>query len=241
MNEIRRFRMQRRLSILLAVLLACLAPPIGAQSPGELFEACRYDEMVRELQRYSFEQKRLLFAFWVPGEVLVEKVVWNLPAQDAEVDEAFERLRSSLLVIVSEEVVGVLGFGYTQDETAMRAKTRLLDGEGREYGPLDMRRIDPSGEILALLVPLGAAGEGAHVLAFPGRDEKGQWIADPTREGSLTIRIGDKDFRYRFPLGSCLAPSRDPETGERFPGNYRFNPFTGRRLVVDAVEEVDGS
>jgi hypothetical protein len=46
--------------------------------------------------------------------------------------------------------------------------------------------------------------------------------------------IGPKIFRYRLPLGSFLDPAVDVKTGETFPGNYHFNPFTGSPLSKPA-------
>jgi len=62
-------------------------------------------------------------------------------------------------------------------------------------------------------------------------DKVGQPIADPKRDGSLTVHLNDIALRYRLPLGSVLPPSLDLKTGESFPGNYHFNPYTGGKLV----------
>ena len=34
----------------------------------------------------------------------------------------------------------------------------------------------------------------------------------------------------KFPLGSLLKPRIDPVSGESFPGNYGYNPYTGVKL-----------
>ena len=43
-------------------------------------------------------------------------------------------------------------------------------------------------------------------------------------------------MRYRLPLGSLFPPAVDPKTGESFPGNYHFNPFTGDKLTPSAPD-----
>ena len=53
---------------------------------------------------------------------------------------------------------------------------------------------------------------------------------------SCRVRLGKKKYDYRLPLGSVLAPRYDPDTGEQFPGNYFFNPYTGTKLVLSKPE-----
>jgi hypothetical protein len=42
----------------------------------------------------------------------------------------------------------------------------------------------------------------------------------------------DQTYRWRTPLGSLLPVKVDAKTGEEFPGNYSFNPYTGEKLSV---------
>jgi hypothetical protein len=78
---------------------------------------------------------------------------------------------------------------------------------------------------------MGAMGQHLEILVFPSVDKAGHPIADPKSDGSLTVHLGNIALHYRLPLGSILPPSVDPKTGESFPGNYHFNPYTGDKLV----------
>jgi hypothetical protein len=79
---------------------------------------------------------------------------------------------------------------------------------------------------------MGNMGQHLEFMVFPGLDSAKRPIADPKSEGSLTVHVGDVPLRYRLPLASLLPPAWDAKTGESFPGNYHFNPYTGNKLVA---------
>ena len=49
------------------------------------------------------------------------------------------------------------------------------------------------------------------------------------------MHLNGLPFRYHLPLGSILPAVVDAHSGESFPGNYHFNPFTGDKLVPAPV------
>jgi hypothetical protein len=74
-------------------------------------------------------------------------------------------------------------------------------------------------------------GQNMHFILFPAKDNKGKAIADATKEGSFKVIVGSEEFNFHLPLGSVMSPKYDPKTGEKFPGNYKYNPFTGTELI----------
>jgi hypothetical protein len=76
---------------------------------------------------------------------------------------------------------------------------------------------------------MGQLGQGMHFIAFPGTDDS-KLLLDAKKPGQFVVKMGAKEFAFRLPIGSVLPPKMDKETGERFPGNYEFNPFTGKKL-----------
>jgi len=72
---------------------------------------------------------------------------------------------------------------------------------------------------------------GMEFFVFANDDKAGHPIADPKGNGWLTVHIGDIALRYRLPVGSLLPPVLDAKTGDSFPGSYRFNPYTGDKLL----------
>jgi hypothetical protein len=47
------------------------------------------------------------------------------------------------------------------------------------------------------------------------------------------VVLAGTEFKFRLPLGSLLPPKFDPNTHEKFPGNYIYSPYTGSKLVND--------
>jgi hypothetical protein len=115
----------------------------------------------------------------------------------------------------------------------------IRDGNGLSYAPLSETSIHADAKnLLQMMKPvianmLGPMGQNMHFLLFDAKREDGRPVADPKSSGALYIVVAEKEFLYRLPLGSILAAKYDPETSERFPGNYNYNPFTGSKLAAD--------
>jgi hypothetical protein len=59
-------------------------------------------------------------------------------------------------------------------------------------------------------------------------------LIEPKQTGTFAIEYRGKSHKWRLPLVALLPPMVDAKSGEEFPGNYLFNPFTGEKLT-DAV------
>jgi hypothetical protein len=79
----------------------------------------------------------------------------------------------------------------------------------------DMARIHPY-----------AMGPHLDFLVFAGTDKDGHPIADPKRDGTLTVHLADIPLEYRLPLGSLLPPST-PRRVLRFPVTITSIPTPG--------------
>jgi hypothetical protein len=77
---------------------------------------------------------------------------------------------------------------------------------------------------------LGPMGQATEFVVFSGRDPDGQPYANPRGNGFLTFYLAAKEFQFRLPLGALMPPQYDATTGEEFPGNYLYSPFTGKKL-----------
>jgi len=55
--------------------------------------------------------------------------------------------------------------------------------------------------------------------------------ADPGATGVLRVAVDEREFTFHLPLASLLPKKFDPKSGDEFPGNYSFNPFSGEPLV----------
>jgi hypothetical protein len=114
-------------------------------------------------------------------------------------------------------------------------RSARLEANGMTIEPLRMTEVKPGIQaMMAAMKPIfasmfGAFGQNLEFVLYPN-GQKGKHLVDPSAAGNLKYVLADQTFTWRLPLGSLLPPKRDPHTGEEFPGNYQFNPFTGDRL-----------
>ena len=78
---------------------------------------------------------------------------------------------------------------------------------------------------------VGAMGQNTWFVLFPSKARDGHLIANPITQGTFTVLLTEREFKYSLPLGSFLPPMYDSTSGEKFPGNYNYNPITGTKLV----------
>ena len=134
--------------------------------------------------------------------------------------------------------ISTLGAVTPKGREELVAALSLTTSGGAKLEPLPESDLSPDTiNLFAMMKPilgnmLGQFGKGIEFICFAGKDAQGEHLTDPTKEGFFTIDYGGKTYAWRLPLGSLLPPMFDPETGERFPGNYLYNPYTGKRLVA---------
>jgi len=61
-------------------------------------------------------------------------------------------------------------------------------------------------------------------------EKDGKKIVDPSNDELFRISYKGNEYTWRLPLGFMLPPKMDKKTNEVFPGNYKYNPYTGSQL-----------
>ncbi len=194
-------------------------------------------KIVQETQRFRQSKNEIDMVWWIPKEY------WEVSLRDdaritPEAQKEFIAVIDRYLVLAVLE--GKIGIGASLTGTPkeeLQQKTSVLV-QGQKLQPLAEAELSADARnffqmmrpILAQV--LGQFGQGMQFIVFEGRDAKGERYADPAREGFFTVNIGEKEFRWRLPLGCFLPPRFDAKTGEEFPGNYLYSPFTGAKLVT---------
>ena len=121
-------------------------------------------------------------------------------------------------------------------ETRASARLRLSDGSviaalSDEDMPASVRGVrDAMSPMMGKL--LGKFGETLQLVVFRVADANGHSRLDPRGAGELTLTFDAERFHWKLPLVSLLPPRVDPDTGDTFPGDYEFSPFTGHKLVA---------
>jgi hypothetical protein len=232
------------LAALSAVPATSGAAPDAVIGPGA--DAVDYTALTRDLTLTRNVDGRLTMTMWMPDEFWRASFQNSGRLTDQGIAQYIAVVHPYTLVAVLDAQRGITAFRYTDMDTIVNEIT-IEDAHGTTYGPLPQDSVaEDMKNLIKIFRPLlsnmmGAMGQHMEILVFPSVDRAGHPIADPKKEGSLTVHLGDMALRYRLPLGSVLPPSLDPKTGESFPGSYQFNPFTGGKLVQRPPDPHAGS
>ena len=202
---------------------------LHAQTPVDL------EALIQETQRMSQSPDELTLVWWLPEEFWAASLAQD-PSLDKDETEVFlSALRPYTLIVVVDGRVGNFGSVTYHTEATVRSNLVLKDDQGVTYSPLSNDAVDAETKsLLQIMKPLigntlGPLGQNMHFVLFQSNQRKA--IVDARKTGALRVFFREKEFKFRLPLGSVLPPKYDAQTRERFPGNYSFNPFTGKPLV----------
>ncbi|MBC7773589.1 MAG: hypothetical protein H7210_13925 [Pyrinomonadaceae bacterium] len=79
----------------------------------------------------------------------------------------------------------------------------------------------------------GEMGENMQVFYFEGKSKDGKALIDPTREGFLQVKLGERTVRFRLPLASLMPEKKCPTCAEMLSGSWKFCPWDGASLKAE--------
>jgi len=208
---------------LLALALFVAVPLSGAPDVQKLMQ---------ETQQFSQDGSEMILVWWIPTEF------WGLSLRDApgmtdeQKKQFVEVLGGYTVVSVIACDVGPFGGLTPRGRSAILESAKLTVGD-RIVAPVGAREISADAMNFLLMIKpalasmLGQFGEGIEFFLYPN---DGEFEIRAEQTGAFSYEVFGKRFDWRLPLGALLTPKVDPATGEKFPGNYLYNPFTGAKL-----------
>lgn len=191
--------------------------------------------LVQDTQRTVQGPGNVLLVWWIPTEYWAAAMQGN-PGITPEVIKQFEDALDSYMVFAVAAVdVGPMGGMTPFGRPKIEANTQLLV-DGKPVPLLADADISADARnFVAIMKPmmsnmLGQFGQGIEFLLYPNPAGKGAPKISALAEGRFTYAAFGNNFDWRLPIGSLLEPRVDPATGEQFPGDYKFNPYTGGKL-----------
>lgn len=190
--------------------------------------------LIRDLNQQKGSSSQMKLVFWLPPEYFFA----TAPGGDSP--EQQKRLHAMLdghvLFLAADGEIGAVGAFHAKSRADVLASSRLEIDGGPPLSPLQDADVKGDLKMLAAMLKpmfknlLGNLGEAIEPVVFrlPSTSRRSNELA--LKEGRMTMRMGGETFSWRTPLGSLLPPAIDSETGEDFPGNFLYNPYTGRRL-----------
>ena len=219
----------RRFVWLLAGLLLS-ASAIGGYKPDP-------NALIKDLQRLTQSQERMTMVLWLPPEFWRASLESKGQMTPESVDRFVKEIDPYVIVAVADGQVGMIGSVNFAEPESLRSSVTIEGPEGKLLSALPDSEISPGVRNLTQMMGpvlgnmLGALGTHVAFLVFPGTDKAGHLTVNASKEGTFVVHVGTVAMRYTLPLGSLLPPMIDAKSGETFPGNYRFNPFTGVKLL----------
>ena len=179
---------------------------------------------------------QMTLVWWIP-----EEFWWVSSAQDptvtkAQTENLINVLRPYTLIIIVDGKIGPFGGVTYKPEAEIRAGVQIKDSQENYYRPLNEDKINADAKnFLSIMKPifanmLGPMGQNMHFFFFPAESKNGNKIAEAKKEGAFSVKLREREFRWRLPLGSLLPPKTCPGCKEKCSGAWNFCPWCGTKL-----------
>jgi hypothetical protein len=213
--------------IIVALLVSLGTSVIGAASIKEL---------LNETQR-TFGDTDYTLVWWAPSEYWAMSLDQTHQLTEQQKEAAVEVFDDySVFIIVKATVGPFCGITFAdRDEIQAGMSLKVND---KTIPLLSHDELSPDAQnFFSIMGPtmkndVGQFGEGMEFFVYPNTKD-GKKIIDPLKEGTVEYSVFGRTEEWWLPLESLLPPMYDAKTGEQFPGNYIFNPFTGEKLVKE--------
>ena len=175
--------------------------------------------------------------WWVPTEYWKESFRNVATMTDDQKEEFYHAVDDYIVLVVVDAKISAFGGVNPISRGEILSSLSLSIDQGQQMLPLpDAEVSSDASTIFAMMKPVianmaGQFGKGMEFIYFKGVDSKGKRLLNPLEGGAFSVTLGESIYKWRLPLGSLLPPNYDGKTGEKFPGNYLYNPFTGDKLV----------
>ncbi|MGS1079985.1 hypothetical protein [Pseudoxanthomonas beigongshangi] len=225
-------------ALLLLFAQALSAPTARAARASLPPQQVQLDALTRDTQKHSLGNGRMEVVWWIPPEYWQISVAQQKDATPEVLSGLSQTFNDyNIVAVVQATVADDMEYRFTP-EADVRDSTVLIDPQGRTHAVLAEDKIPTRlAATLAFLKPvlangIGPMGRSMYFLVFPGNDAQGRRLIDPLGDGVARVQTTNKRHDFRLPLGSLLPDKGDTTTGESFPGDFLYNPYTGRQLDV---------
>ena len=235
--------MIKRAALLLTITLLSWGGIASADSQN-------VQNMVQETMKFDRDDGVFRLIWWIPTEYWEESFKTAPNMTDAQRQEFYKVVTNYVVIAVIDAKTSMLGSLTANPRDVILSKISLTAGASEPMKPLADTEISGDAKnLFSMMKPvlanlMGQFGNSMEFIFFKGIDDRGVHLLDPTRQGLLTINYDSSKYAWRLPLGSLLPAQYDAQSGEAFPGNYIFSPFTGTKLTpkpLSSTKPVDAA
>lgn len=210
---------------------------LGSSFAVSTASAAALQDLIRDTQRTAESGGSMTMVWWMPQQFWEESLKANPAVPEAARTQVLAALSDYTIIAMLRAKPGVTGLGEVQPKAELLRNLRV-EASGKPVEPLSPEQISPAAQLIlsqlkpAMAAMVGQVGQAMEFVVYPAKAADGKLQFDALQTGSVKIALYDANFSWRLPLGSLLPMRVDKKTGEEFPGNYQFNPFTGDRLTT---------
>lgn len=192
--------------------------------------------LTNETQKMSQSANEMTLIWWVPEEFWRVSFEQDPNMTPSQIETFLKVLRPYMLIVAADGKMGTFGGVTYKPKETIQNSIQVIDSEGTHYRPLSDEKIDADTKnFLSMMKPvfvnmLGPMGQNMHFFLFPPKNKKGEDIAAAKREGTFSVQLDKREFKWRLPLGSLLPPKVCPVDGEEVNGAWKYCPWHGVEL-----------
>lgn len=186
--------------------------------------------------RHDHDNRRMALAFWLSTDMFRNSMAGRMTPDEIQRFAALLK-GYAIYAILDASLDGENATIVSADRAQMRSSARLRLGDRAPRAALPESEL-PQGVRIAVQVlkpmmasMLGKFGDSMEFVVFNDADEHGNSLADPHGSLVAALTFDQESFAWRLPLVSLLPLRVDAATGDTFPGDFDFNPFTGNKLA----------
>lgn len=219
------------------MLAAGLLP--GSAMAGE--SKVDLNALIGETQKLSEKTTEMTLIWWIPLEFWAATFAQDPNMTPAQTEEFLKVLRPYTLLAVVDGAVGTFGGITYRPEAEIRSNLTLRDSKGASIPPIETSAV--SGDVINLIQMmkpvlanmLGPMGENFNFYIFPASTPDGAVIADGKKKGAFSVKLDNREFRWKLPLDSLLPPKTCAKCKESCKGSWDYCPWCGTKLSAKGV------
>ena len=191
---------------------------------------------IQETQRTSNENHIFKIVWWIPVDFWPIVLSQSPNVTKEQMDNIVSLLKDYNLVAIVDGKLSELGEVQYVDVAELRNSIFLKDNSGVIYKPLSDDEINSGTKTLietmkpVLSNMMGKMGQNMQFFVFPIAGKDKVLIADPKKQGLLTIGLSNDTYKFKLPLEALLKPKKCPIDNEEMAGSWLYCPWHGVKL-----------
>jgi hypothetical protein len=222
-------------TVIISIILSgiALTPLQAANSSDFKIDLAKFTQ---ETQKIAQDADKMELIWWIPTNFWEESFKNDPSISRNEAKEIIDTFSEYVVVAVVDGTIDDYGNISYRSYSRIINSLHILDKNKKKYEPLPSHKISSeANELLAAFKPimanmLGNMGQNLHIFLFPKRDARGIIIDNPKAEGSFSVVLGAKEYKWKLPLISLYPVMPCEKCHEHCSVAWNFCPWCGMKL-----------